>query len=80
VTNLDATPEKEVLVTTLNGELVVFPCDSSGILGAPLVQNVHEGSLGAYNSILLEDRIAPAGKPERIYIAGSAGIRCFVVQ
>ncbi|MCC6671109.1 MAG: hypothetical protein IT458_08610 [Planctomycetes bacterium] len=79
VTNLDATPDQEVLVTTLNGELVVFPCPA-GILGAPLFQNVYEGSLGAYGSILLEDRIAPAGKPERLYIAGSNGIRCFVVQ
>ncbi|MCC6669776.1 MAG: hypothetical protein IT458_01860 [Planctomycetes bacterium] len=79
ITNLDADPANEVLVTTLHGELVVFPCPG-GNLGTPLLQNVYEGSLGAYNSILLEDRVAPAGKPERIYIAGSAGIRCFVVQ
>ncbi|MCC6673427.1 MAG: hypothetical protein IT458_20380 [Planctomycetes bacterium] len=80
IAELDAaSADREILVTTLNGELVVFPCPG-GSLGTPLFQNVYEGSLGAYSSILLEDRLPPAGKPERIYIAGSAGIRCFVVQ
>ena len=72
----------EIIVTTLNGELVVFP-QTNGVIGqTPLYRNVFDTSLGAFNSIVVGDLDPfinlPAGKPE-IYIASSTGIRKFFV-
>jgi len=81
VANVDLnTSDPEIIVTTLTGELVVYPWNrSTKTIGPPIYHAVLEGALGAWNSIIVRD-IAPAdGKPE-IYIAGASGIRRFDVQ
>jgi hypothetical protein len=73
-------PPPEIIVTTLNGELVVFGQTNGMIDPAPLFQTIVEGQLGAFNSIVVGD-YDPLNldKPE-VYIASSTGIRKFYVQ
>jgi hypothetical protein len=70
----------EVIVTTLNGELVVLG-QVNGVLGAPRFQTIVEGQLGAFNSIVVGDfdQVWYGNKPE-IYIASTTGVRKFYVQ
>jgi hypothetical protein len=67
---------KAILVTTLNGELVVFGQTNGVIHAAPIYRGVFEGSLGGFGSIVIADLDASHAKPE-LYIAGSSGIRRF---
>ena len=72
----------EILVTTLNGEFVVFG-QSNGVLSTPpRFRTIVEGQLGAFNSIVVADLDGqihiPGTKPE-VYIASSTGIRKFFV-
>jgi hypothetical protein len=67
-----------VVVTTLNGELIVFK-QSGGVLNpAPVFRTFVDGSLGAFNSIVIDnlDEELNGPKPE-LYIAGSMGVRKF---
>ncbi|MEZ5963781.1 MAG: hypothetical protein R3F56_08040 [Planctomycetota bacterium] len=70
---------KAIFVTTLNGELVVFQQTNGIIDPNPLFRKVVEGSLGAFNSIVIANLDPADSKPE-VYIAGSAGIRRFDFQ
>jgi len=68
---------KAILVTTLNGELVVFGQNNGVVNPAPLFRAVVQGSIGAFNSIVIAD-VDPdeQDKPE-LYLSGSYGIRRF---
>jgi len=68
--------EKAILVTTLNGELVVFGQTNGVINAAPLFRTVVTGSLGAFNSIVVE-HLDPNVPGKEFYLAGSSGIRKF---
>ncbi len=72
---------KGIVVTTLNGELVVLAQTNGVIHPLPVWRGVVEGSLGGFGSIVIEDLdpALPTGKPE-MYIAGSSGIRRFDFQ
>ncbi|MEZ5965126.1 MAG: hypothetical protein R3F56_14930 [Planctomycetota bacterium] len=67
------------MVTTLNGELVVFRQTNGVMNPAPLFRTVVNGSLGAFNSIVVED-LDPNRPGKEVYIAGSSGIRRFDEQ
>lgn len=70
---------KIVVVTTLNGELVVFGVLPGGALNpAPLFRTVVEGSLGGFNALVVAD-LDPTPKPE-LYVSGSSGLRRFNFQ
>ena len=70
-------------MTTLNGEIAVFAHTNGAINPNAVFRKVVEGSVGAYNSIVIEDldpsQAGGGAKPE-IYIAGSSGIRRFNIQ
>ena len=75
-------PTPEVIVTTLNGEFVVFGQAGGATLNpTPLYRAVLDGQLGAFNSIIVgdldNDFFGP--KPE-VYIATSLGVRKFYAQ
>ena len=72
-------PDKRIVVTTLNGELVVFGQTNGVINATPIYRGIFEGSLGGYGSIMIENLDPGNAKPE-LYIAGSAGIRRFDFQ
>jgi hypothetical protein len=78
VLDLPGTPAitKGILVTTLNGELVVFAQTNGAIDSNPVFRKVVEGSIGAYNSIVLANLDPTHSKPE-LYLGGSSGIRRF---
>ncbi|MEZ5963779.1 MAG: hypothetical protein R3F56_08030 [Planctomycetota bacterium] len=57
---------------------MVFQQTNGIIDPTPLFRKVVEGSLGAFNSIVIADLDADS-KPE-VYIAGSSGIRRFDFQ
>jgi hypothetical protein len=77
----DAATGPEVIVTTLNGELVVFSQTNGVLNAAPLFRTILDTSLGAFNSIVVGDfdQVWFGNKPE-IYIASSTGVRKFYVQ
>ena len=80
-TGVQGTTTPEVLVTTLNGEFVVF-AQTGGVLNPlPLFRDVLDGQLGAFNSIVVDDLDQDffGTKPE-VYIATSTGVRKFYVQ
>ncbi len=70
---------KSILVTTLNGELVVFAQTNGVVDPNPVFRRVVEGSIGAYNSIVLANLDPVDPKPE-LYLGGSSGIRRFDLQ
>ncbi len=70
---------RSILVTTLNGELVVFAQTNGVVDPNPVFRRVVEGSIGAYNSIVLANLDPVDAKPE-LYLGGSSGIRRFDVQ
>jgi hypothetical protein len=76
----DGDADDEIVLTTLNGDLVVYDLvhDGSGAvqLGALLHWDILPGSLGACNSILIRD-FDSDGQNE-VYVAGSGGIRKLV--
>ncbi len=74
-------PTPEVLVTTLNGEFVVFGQAGGATLNpTPLYRAVLDGQLGAFNSIVVRDLDnTNLSKPE-VYIASSIGVRKFYAQ
>ena len=76
----ETNPKPEVLVTTLNGEFVVF-AQTGGVLNpSPLFRDVLDGQLGAFNSIVVGDLDSERNqnRPE-VYIATSTGVRKFYV-
>jgi hypothetical protein len=74
-------PTPVILVTTLNGEFVVFAQSSGVLTPTPLYRTVVEGQLGAFNSIVVSNLdIAHFGNKPEIYIASSLGVRKFYVQ
>ncbi|MEM7201716.1 MAG: hypothetical protein AAF628_15715 [Planctomycetota bacterium] len=88
VWDLDGDGNEEILVTTLNGEIVAFTWDPlDGPEPTPLGQfpvyhHMTEGSVGGFNSIVVAD-LLPAGAPDgdvEVYIAGSMGLRRFDTQ
>lgn len=70
---------KAIVVTTMNGELAVFTQSNGVINQTPMFRTIVEGSLGAFNSIVLANLVPAAPKPQ-LYIAGSSGIRRFDFQ
>ena len=70
---------KAIVVTTMNGELVVFTQSNGVINPAPLYRKVVEGSVGAMNSIVLAN-LDPADPKPELYLGGSSGIRRFDFQ
>ena len=71
---------KVVIVTTLNGELIVFAVESGGTINSqPLFRLAVEGAIGVLNSIVVADLDPVDSKPE-LYLAGSVGIRRFDFQ
>lgn len=70
---------KVVIVTTLNGELIVFAVESGAIIAQPLFRLAVEGAIGVLNSIVVAD-LDPADTKPELYLAGSAGIRRFDFQ
>lgn len=65
-----------IVVTTLNGELLVYAWDPvNAQFGALVHSQIVEGSLGAYNSILIHDLSTTNGAKPELYIAGSRGMR-----
>ncbi len=83
VANLDTTTnDPEILVSTLNGEIVVFRSTWSGgtLTLTPIHYRVVEGGIGAFNAIVIADLTGPSGMPDNkleVYLAGSSGIRRF---
>jgi hypothetical protein len=71
----------EIIVTTLNGELVVFG-HYLGTLQAPRFAAVVDGQLGAFNSIVVADLDGTIHTPPaklELYMASSTGIRKFFI-
>lgn len=66
----------EVVVTTLDGQFLVFERSLNGWFGALLYHARFEGSLGAYNSIVIAD-LDPGALGNEVYVAGSLGVRKF---
>ncbi len=75
--------QKGILVTTLNGEIAVFAHTNGAINPTAVFRKVVEGSVGAFNSIVIEDldpsQAGGFAKPE-LYVAGSSGIRRFNIE
>jgi hypothetical protein len=72
--------DADLVVTTLNGDLVVHDLEPSGLaggvaLGSLLHWDVYDGALGASNSILIDG----AATPLRLFVACSMGMRKFEV-
>ncbi len=71
----------ELVLTTLNGDLVVYNLLPSGAPGGvmldarPLHWSVHDGALGASNAVLVDDVSAERA----VFVAGSMGMRKFVL-
>ena len=79
IADLDAGyPGKEILVGTLNGELLVFSQALGVIDSTPIFRTVLDGSVGAFNSIVVQDLYPVDGKPE-VYVATSRGILKFTL-
>ncbi len=79
IAELDASsPGKEILVGTLNGELLVFSQAQGVINPTPVFCTVLDGAVGAFNSIVVEDLHPLEGKPE-VYVATSRGIVKFTL-
>jgi hypothetical protein len=70
-------PDDELVLTTLNGDFVIFDLVLSGIngvqLGSLLQWSILDGSLGVCNSIVIRD--FDGDSKNEVYVAGSAGIR-----
>ena len=66
-------PGKEILVGTLNGELLVFSQNAGVIDSTPIYRTILDGSVGAFNSFVVQDLHPADGKPE-VYVATSRGI------
>jgi hypothetical protein len=67
---------KAIFVTTLNGEIAVFG-QTNGAVNQVLFRKVVEGSVGAFNSIVIDNLAPDAGSKPEVYMAGSYGIRRF---
>ena len=71
----------ELVLTTLNGDLLVYNLLPSGAAGGttldsrPLHWSIHDGALGANNAILIDD----VSTDRAVYVAGSMGMRKFVL-
>jgi hypothetical protein len=76
----DATTGPEVIVTTLNGEIVVFSQTNGVLNAAPLFRTILDTSLGAFNSIVVDNFDTRNLEKPEIYIASSTGVRKFYVQ
>ncbi len=81
VADLDQDGTAEILVTTMNGEFVVFG-QTNGVLGPRVFQTIVEGQLGGFNSIVvgnLDSQIGSVGATPEVYIASTTGIHKFYV-
>ncbi len=67
---------QEIVVTSLDGHVLVYERDDSGTFGPLVYQTMVEGSVGAFNSIVIAD-LDDNGQNE-LYVAGSLGIRKFI--
>jgi len=77
----ESSPMREIVVTTLDGDLEVFRVDDGGnVTPAPIYKLRTTGSLGACNSIVIGDYCDLNGSKPEVYVAGSRGIRRFDVQ
>ncbi|MCB9883783.1 MAG: hypothetical protein H6834_18480 [Planctomycetes bacterium] len=88
------TTEPEVVVGTLEGDLIVFNTTSSGTLvEPPLCTRAFPGAVGGFNSIHIADLLTYGGNPPEytytpgspdgkaeVYFASSSGLRRLVVQ
>jgi hypothetical protein len=80
VADLTQDGKPEVIVATMHGELIVFE-QTNGVLGAtPIFRTIVEGSLGAFNSIVVGDFDTVNGSKPEVYIACSMGMRKFYEQ
>lgn len=73
--------EDELVMTTLNGDLVVCNLQMSGndvVLGSVLHWGVYDGALGANNSILIHEDAVTGNIA--VFVASSMGVRKFVRQ
>jgi len=70
----DPVISKAIFVTTMNGELVVYKQTNGVIDPTALYRKVVAGSLGAFNSIVIENLVPDASSKPEVYIAGSSGI------
>jgi hypothetical protein len=78
IADLPGTPAgKEIVVTTLNGELVVFGQSSGVVNQTPLYRTVVQGSIGAFNSIVIANLEPDTMDKPEVYLPGSYGIRRF---
>ncbi|MBK8098542.1 MAG: hypothetical protein IPK26_15640 [Planctomycetes bacterium] len=67
---------KELVVTTMDGQLLVFTRNSQGHVGQLLLRERLEGSIAPYNSLVVGD-LDPMSPGEEVYVAGSLGVRKF---
>jgi len=70
----DPVISKAIFVTTMNGELAVFKQTNGVIDPTALYRKVVAGSLGAFNSIVIENLVPDTASKPEVYIAGSSGI------
>jgi hypothetical protein len=68
---------KAIFATTLNGELVVFQQTNGVVNQTPLFRAVLQGSIGAFNSIVIGNLEPDASDKPEVYLPGSYGIRRF---
>lgn len=71
---------KELIVTSLDGDLLIFALRKSFFggqvrVGALLHHSVHDGALGANNSILVDE----TADPKVLFVAGGCGVHRFTV-
>ena len=72
---------KHIIVTTMNGELLIFPWNQSAQqIGSRVWSGIVEGAIGGYNSIVVGDLSPANGTKQEIYVAGTMGVRRFDVQ
>ncbi|MCA8940979.1 MAG: hypothetical protein KDB80_00340, partial [Planctomycetes bacterium] len=73
--------QDELILTTLNGDLVVYDLDGTGenvTIGAtPLFWGVFDGSVGTCNSIVVRDPEGGGDTEGELYVATSMGVRKF---
>jgi len=75
---IPTSPGDEIVVGTLDGKLLVYERLANGNFGALLYQTVLEGSVGAYNSMVIADLGPTPLAGNALYVAGSFGLRKFV--
>ena len=71
----DASPE--LVVASLNGDLLIYGINGGRIQTPPLQRVKLDGAVGAHNGLIIDD-LDPSFFGNELYVAGSMGIRKFV--